>query len=853
MLTCPAPDGSLLPPNHRPFFFDALHRMAAGGFSEGVIKPQLADMADRFAALSPSDDELLAWHAELQAWVRWYRVPGYWLAAMFQNGTIRLPSLYAVLSTRLFAAAQVMFADDLALSSLETAYVGVRRNQVGFGSDFDRVRDSLEGILGDYQSYLARWATPFEYLRCNPLADHFHSRLTAAWFAEDLAEDNNPPRLDNESWLRDFIVRVDHDQLVWHQVVARRFLGLCLTAKGDDQGRREHFRAALDIARKHRLDTEIGHLHRLLGKTLRDAGQLDEAVAQLEQAVGFEGAAPGQELATYWQALSLRELGDVLFQRALLTSTTMLAGSGAGHADLQRAVQVYSAGRKNFAMHLALQCPQPLARAGKHQMQRSFADNALHAAAVGQSQVDLLAELEESGPREATAMVIAMAAPEIATGADRTTFRRNRANYFATLNTTPQPFADFLADVVANPEQRRAYLAHYIAQAGHTAKSQGGDDIAKRVLALRLPDTLFLLFHLGANSGSLVLVDLSAGDIAPFRLDFGEQQVRAWHAEYLTDWAGAAGQPGKSAALRRHLARYEQALAATLEPMLRFFPGRHLKIFPRLHMNAVPFHAMQIKGKVLLQHCETLSYGQTLGLFLANHRAREQAHPSLYPLRVVVGRDVPWYQRILPGLQQTYGSGMQVHARVPWSELLAAIALRPARDTVFACHGRFDATQVISSALELGAAGSDSKVSFARVFEQLDLQGCRSVIMGSCESGVVRTEVAAEYLGLPAAMLASGVRYVVGALWTIPQLATAVVMERLLASLPDESLSVAVALSRLQRDMIELGREQVLSWIAERFAGHPQLSKLLSEMKERGDHPFADPYHWAGLQTLGDI
>ena len=83
MLTCPAPDGSLLPPNHRPFFFDALHRMAAGGFSEGVIKPQLADMADRFAALSPSDDELLAWHAELQAWVRWYRVPPCFRTARF--------------------------------------------------------------------------------------------------------------------------------------------------------------------------------------------------------------------------------------------------------------------------------------------------------------------------------------------------------------------------------------------------------------------------------------------------------------------------------------------------------------------------------------------------------------------------------------------------------------------------------------------------------------------------------------------------------------------------------------------------------------------------------------------------
>ena len=242
-----------------------------------------------------------------------------------------------------------------------------------------------------------------------------------------------------------------------------------------------------------------------------------------------------------------------------------------------------------------------------------------------------------------------------------------------------------------------------------------------------------------------------------------------------------------------------------------------------------------------------------MGLFLANHGSRTLPSATTHLTRVVVGDDVALYQRILPSLRQVYRTDLEEHAQVTWPALLEAISERPARDTLFACHGRFDATMVAASELDLGSAGSDHTVSFARVFEHLDLQGCRSVLMGSCVSGVSRTEIGAEYLGLPAAMLASGVRYVVGALWNIPALSTAVVIERLMLSLRDASASVAVVLSDVQRGLAAIEQEQVLAWVAEKFSDDPQLQKLLSNIRARGPYPFADPYHWAGLQATGDI
>ncbi len=75
--------------------------------------------------------------------------------------------------------------------------------------------------------------------------------------------------------------------------------------------------------------------------------------------------------------------------------------------------------------------------------------------------------------------------------------------------------------------------------------------------------------------------------------------------------------------------RYNELLGPVLERLLPFLPGRHLKIFPRLQMNGAALHALRFEGKYLLEHCDAISYGQTLGLFLENHASRTAPPPPV--------------------------------------------------------------------------------------------------------------------------------------------------------------------------------------------------------------------------------
>ena len=467
-----------------------------------------------------------------------------------------------------------------------------------------------------------------------------------------------------------------------------------------------------------------------------------------------------------------------------------------------------------------------------------------------QSPADVLAEVEANGPREATELVAGIAAARDRPAAEIADLRRQRARYFATLGTAPTRFDDYLAGIIREHDDRRAYLRSVIALQSRLAFEMQPDRLVERTLALRLPDTVFLCFHVGAIASMMVVLDPTSGLAAPHRLSFGERQLRAIHADFEQAQAAAADATTKNAALERLLSRYAELLGPSLEPYLRSLPGRQLKIFPRLQMNAVPFHAMRLQGRTLLEHCKSVSYGQTLGLFLENHAVAEATIDTA--LRFVIGDHVPWYGLLLPPLRQRLGAALQEETQADWPALRAAIAERPARDTVFACHGHFDPASVVDSALELSSR-VDGAVSFHRLFEDLDLRGARSVVMGSCESGLARAEVAAEYLGLPAAMLASGVRYVIGALWKIPQAATAVLVDRFLRATSDPAAGVADALAQAQRELMRMRRDELAAWASEAMGYHPGLAGTLADIAAMDELPFAGPYHWAGLHVVGDV
>lgn len=514
---------------------------------------------------------------------------------------------------------------------------------------------------------------------------------------------------------------------------------------------------------------------------------------------------------------------------------------------MRPALAAYHDGRLFLHSHMTAQCPFPVGRAAKQQIFRSFSGNAVQVACMLKSSGDILAEVEWSGPREATEIVTEIAAAREAAPTSLAEFRRNRAICYSGLGTLPGRFEDYLANFTDHFSARRAYMKELAALDAKLIQTQSYETIAEHLLKLRLPDTVFLLFHVDQDKGHLVLVDMSSGVVGPWKVNFGEHELRAINQDYKN---GVTNVTTRKAALDKLTSRYAELLGPVLEPLMRFLPDKHVKIFSRLQMNAVPFHALRFGGKYLIKHCQTISYGQTLGLFLATHSTSTEQYDAA--LRCVVGTEVPWYDLILNELRRA-GNDFVEDRRVGWPQLMGSLAAKPARDVLFACHGRYDASNMDDSYLDLGSEGDEGKVSFSRVFEGLDLRGCRSIIMGACESGLARAEISAEYVGLPSAMLSSGARYVIGALWTIPQLETAVLVKRYLELIKDETVGVCAALCAAQRELMTMTRDQLFEWVRAILAQSPELNDVLKQVAEMDEYPFAHPYHWAGLQAVGDI
>jgi CHAT domain-containing protein len=857
-LSCPAPAGSFLPEAHRNFLFKLLRVLEEAAYRASVIHPMIPSLVEEFDQLCTTADDFSAWSDELNQWVRWRRLPGYWLTFIFQSLTCEKKTLYHFLACTLYAQAQIVWADDYALSSLETAYINYIRNETVLDKAFEPVKKRLITALKIYHDYHRQWSRPFAYRECNPCADHLYFRLTATWLQTAARDVWGSFHLNDADALREVIATCEGDDGAYFRLLARRFLGLLHAGRGQHEESLQDFQLAWHDAHLHKIDTEIGHLRRLMGYSLRATGQITEAQHQFKQAFAFEEQKPFFEYTFYWQALSTRELGDTLLwgsgPRAHLAHHPHVSGlQPTNPVQLLEAVKAYGIGRRRLDGHMTMQCPFPLARAAKQQIMRSFSFHAIQAAALTRSTPDLLAEVEVNGPREVTELVTEMEATQGMERDERAAFRLNRAKTYKALNTLALDFNDYLSEIERTYSSRRAYLKQTTQLKAKLIHTQSSDEIVDKILKLRLPNTLFLLFHLGPTTGMLVVLDMESGRATPHPLPFGEHDLLTIHHEYENRHHSAAeSSDAKNAALKGLLASYATLLGPTLEPILKSLPGKHVKIFPRLQMNSVPFHAIVLQKQYLIEHCVTLSYGQTLGLFLDNHASSTATCGQ--ELRYVIGENVPLYACLRPRLRQTFGHHLLEEERVTWPELLASIARHPARDTVFACHGVYAPESVTDSSLILSEARMSGTVRFDQVFAELDLRGCRSVVMGACESGRMRTTIAAECLGLPAAMLASGVKAVVGALWTVPQGATAVLMEHYLESLKDEASGVCEALSKAQCKVMRTNRDQLAIWVRERLDGKPKLrDKLLADIEKMDKLPFREPYQWAGLISVGDV
>ena len=501
----------------------------------------------------------------------------------------------------------------------------------------------------------------------------------------------------------------------------------------------------------------------------------------------------------------------------------------------------------------------PVARAVKQQLMRSYADNAVQTAL--QRPGDLLAAIEAFGPRYANDLVAEgrVAATLDAPSYDR--FRKARAivhRDLAALSTNVDlnsALDNYLADVVTHRAERRYYLEFRNAHAPQIAEPQSVEVVVKQMLALRVPNTVLMLVNVERRQTHLVVVDASIGKpVQVVLVPLVASEWRQAHGTYdaavraaAQAWRQNAVDPARAMrqALDALLEFYDENFAGALEPLAKALEGRHLKIFPRFLMNQVPLHALRVGSKRLIDICD-ISYAPSLSLFLQVHQEKAASAPGT----LTILHDAARTQSYAGTVRALTAQAADAIVTVPgpsWQNFRTSLEQHATSDILFACHGSFDGDNPSRSQLEVTLT---QPVDFAQMFTDLDLRGYRSVLMGACESGLGRTLVSAEYIGLPMAFLAAGVRYVIGALWQVTQLPTAILVASHYALLLGGSQSVVNCLNDATRRLKAMSRGDVMAWVQQFL---PEMAaEVEARLKDLDDPPFAHPYYWAGFYVSGD-
>lgn len=178
----------------------------------------------------------------------------------------------------------------------------------------------------------------------------------------------------------------------------------------------------------------------------------------------------------------------------------------------------------------------------------------------------------------------------------------------------------------------------------------------------------------------------------------------------------------------------------------------------------------------------------------------------------------------------------------------------------FSCHGSYDWGTPLTSGLLL----ADGRLTLADLQGgEVDMSVNRLVTLSACETGIsdILQGRPEEYVGIPAGFMLAGAPCIVASLWAVPELSTAMLMERFYQNHLRRGMSFAAALREAQTWVRELSIEDVAQY-AER-AYHQSRKEDTSELFRHMRHyrylaqqnpascPFAHPYYWAAFTCTG--
>jgi CHAT domain-containing protein/tetratricopeptide (TPR) repeat protein len=392
-------------------------------------------------------------------------------------------------------------------------------------------------------------------------------------------------------------------------------------------------------------------------------------------------------------------------------------------------------------------------------------------------------------------------------------------------------------------------------------------------LARELDEPIVVLWA-GLNSGAAILVwpdgaiesvslpSMSHADVQRWMYGSGND-AEGWLKIYLAYRKKEIGRSAWQAEIRRVLAELGVAVGEPLRRLLLARHARRVTVISSGYLSLLPLQAASWKDGTRDRHfiddfdVTAAPSGWTMW------RCRQRASKTPTAI-LVVSSPTRTDTETLPASRWEAESVAQLARRsrnVKCQHLSGAhatagqvLAVVGAHSIVhFACHAGWNPHQALNSAVDLAM---DTSLTLRELLHRPQSAGADLIVLSGCESAVglqLATE-SDDYLGLPGGFIVSGVKSVVGSLWRVEDLATALIVgEFYKGVLSGDRLSSSLRSAQLWlRDLHGRELRQALDDLLQTSPDDHDLGReLASLLTSRGDKPFANPYYWAAFTLIG--
>ncbi|MFP4300281.1 MAG: CHAT domain-containing protein, partial [Spirulinaceae cyanobacterium] len=142
----------------------------------------------------------------------------------------------------------------------------------------------------------------------------------------------------------------------------------------------------------------------------------------------------------------------------------------------------------------------------------------------------------------------------------------------------------------------------------------------------------------------------------------------------------------------------------------------------------------------------------------------------------------------------------------------------------------------------------------------LDFTGTQLVVLSACETGLGNVQTGESVGGLRRSLILAGAEAVVMSLWSVPDVPTAILMERFYHYLLSEKKGRTIALETAQADLRYLTVGQMRDrWLTDGAIAQVQQysedsTRHLDDLRPKPDdyQPYSHPYYWSAFVCAGD-